>query len=98
MYGHLGLKRITVPVSLTGGRRHSTSRATASESSAIGFGSAIVFATTTMLVGAAVITAAPLTVTVPLATVLGSGLLASALVAATRRRRTLRRRDERRRA
>ena len=97
MYRHLGLQRVTVPARLTGGRRHPASHATSSESSAIGFGSAIGLATATMLVGAAVMTVAPLTVTVPLATVLGSGLLASALVAARSRRLALRRRDERQR-
>ena len=82
MYGHLGLPRMWVPTSLTGRRNRPTSDATPSEPSAIGFGWAIALVTTTMVVGAALITTAPFTVIVPVAAVLGSGLIAGVLVEA----------------
>jgi hypothetical protein len=83
MNGHLAPNRMWVPtasVSRIGGRP--TSHATPSESSAIEFVSAIALVTTGMVTGAALITAVPPTVAVPVATVLGSGLIATVLVAA----------------
>ena len=48
--------------------------------SAIGFVSAITLVTVTTVMGAALIVTAPLTVMVPIFTVLGAGLIASGLV------------------
>jgi hypothetical protein len=65
------------------------------EPRAIQFGWAIALATTTMVVGAALMTTTAFTVIVPVVTVLGSGLIAGVLVEAgdqwlTRRRSTSR--------
>ena len=67
---------------------------TSHQSSAIGFVSAIALVTTAMVTGAALITAAPPTVTVPLAAVLGSGIFASVLVVAADRSLALGRRTQ----
>ena len=93
MYSHLGLNRISVPpASKTGSDGRPASHSTPRESSAVGSVSAIALVTTTMVIGAALITATPHTVTVPIATVLASGLIASALVAAGDRWLAFRRR------
>ena len=87
MTRHLSLNGMAVPsasVSRIGGRPMSQP----GHPSAIGFGSAIGVVTTTTVVGAALITLAPVTVLVPIVAVLGTGLIASALVAL--RVRTLR--------
>ena len=84
MYRHLGLDRVTVPARLTGWRERPTSHS--ATPSAIGFGSAIGLATVTVAAGAAVLTAAPPTVTIPLAMVLGFGVMVTALLAPVHRR------------
>ena len=96
MYRHLGLHRMPVSARLTSSGRHPTSHTTPEDTSAVGFASAVVLTTNTMVMGFALMLTAPHTVIVPIATVLGSGLIASALVAAGDRWLTLRRRTERR--
>ena len=97
MYRHLGLHRIPMPASPTGRGGSSTSHATPAESSAIGFASAVVLTVNTMVMGAALIVTAPLTVTVPIATALVSGLIASTVVVTGTRWLASRHRTERHR-
>jgi len=73
----------SVSVSRIGGPL--TSHPAPSESSAIGFPTAIGLTTTMMIVGAALMTTVPFTVMLPLATVLSSGLIAGVLVSAGER-------------
>jgi hypothetical protein len=68
-----------------------------SESPAIESGWAIGLLITSMVAGAALLTATPQTVTIPIATVLGLGAVASAVVAAGRRWSATFRGGERRR-
>lgn len=82
MYRHLGLHRMPVPAGPTSSGGKSTTHGFPEETSAIGFASAVVLTVNTMVMGAALIVTAPLTVTVPIATVLVSGLIASVLVRA----------------
>ena len=95
MNSHVTRRWMAVPsasVSRIGGRP--TSHAAPRESSALGFVGAVALVTTAMVTGAALLTLVPLTVTVPLATVLGAGLVASVVAAtvgqwlALRQRRT----------
>ena len=91
MYGHLGLPQIGLPSSLTGRHNRHTRDATPSKPLAIGFGWAIGSAITAMVMGATVLTAAPHTVTVPIATVLGFGMITSTIVAVGDQWRAIRR-------
>lgn len=93
MYRHLGLHWFPGPTSLTGRRARPTPHRTLAGTQAISSGTAIGLATSTLFVGAAVLSAVPLTVTVPLATVLGLGMIVGAVVAGGTRRRAIRRAD-----
>ena len=94
MTRHLSANPVRVPtaaVASIGGRL--TSHPLPNAPFSLGLGWAIGLVTTVLVAGAALATATPPAVTVPLATVLGSGLIAGVLVAKRRSVIRVRRRD-----